>query len=148
MCGWIMLQLSEIWLENVQINHKADTTFTSFQDHLISQNAEVLMYSVSTPYQDTAKKFSPWHYLNMSPEWYMYNWVGREIQSRLCLNHIWFVLYGVKDNTWIWTCLYKILYIFTPNNDSSHFEKSNEITNKETQYTLSKCPFKFFEVGA
>ena len=93
------VRLSEIWLENTLINHKADMTFISFQGHWRSQNAEVLMYCLSTPHRDTAKKSLPSHYLNMSPEWYMYDSVGREIQSRLCMNHIQFVLYGVKDNT-------------------------------------------------
>ena len=51
-----MLRLSEIRLENVQINHKADTTFTSFQGHWRSQNADGLMYYLSTLYQYMEKK--------------------------------------------------------------------------------------------
>ena len=104
--GWIMLGLSKIWLENAQIKlTRPSPHFSVTRDiKMLKFLCTACLHHIRT----RQKKSSTWHYLNMSREWYMYDWVGRKIQSCLCLNHI--VLYGVKDNTWIWTYLYWILY--------------------------------------
>ena len=83
---WIMLRLSKNWLENAQIKlTRPSPHFNVIRDiKMLKCLCTACLHHIRT----RQKKSSPWHYLNMSPEWYMYDWVGREIQSRLCLNHI------------------------------------------------------------
>ena len=91
------------------------------------------MYRLSTPYQDTAKKSSPWHYLNMSPEWCMYDWVN--------LAYAWIILFCMG---WKIIHEYGHIYIkfFTQNNGSSPCEKKTNKQKKKNEQSKHNMPLQ------